>query len=498
MNYEYKHISKLVPRHRVPFFISILLTTVLSPVTMGYDSLMMGNLNALPQYLDYFHIRDDAALLGWMSAAVWVGSILSCFFMQQLSDRLGRKQSIVISVMVGLVGVILQSAAKNVAMFSIGRVIIGFGTQLSVAAAPTLISELALPKHRGFLGGLAFTCFQVGALIASGVTYGTRNITTTWAWRIPSIIQCVPALFSIAALVFIPESPRWLISVGQFDKASEVISIAEGIDIDAGMKRVQEIQAVIEEEKARVASNPWKEITKGVYNWKRLFIMLTQGLVTELAGSSVGTYYFSLLLNQAGVSDVSTVLQVGIIQSSWCLVIALIACFTLDIVGRKPQALFGTTGMIVSFFILGGLIEKYGDSDNVSGSYGAIACMFLFQGFYNLCWTPMNTLYPPEIWPFKLRSAGVTVFKFFNCGFGLFGTFILPIGMSNLGWKFYMLNAGYDIIFLPIIYFVWVETKGVSLETLDELIGCPVVLDEESLSSVELVQVDGRGKSDKQ
>lgn len=113
--------------------------------------------------------------------------------------------------------------------------------------------------------------------------------------------------------------------------------------------------------------------------------------------------------------------------------------------------------------------------------------MFLFNGFYNFSITPLNCLYPSELFPMKTRAAGTTIFKFCNCSFGLIGTFILPIAMDNVGWKFYIINAGYDVLFLILVIVFWVETKGLSLEEIGKHLGeAPPVApaDEESVTEI--------------
>jgi hypothetical protein len=133
-------------------------------------------------------------------------------------------------------------------------------------------------------------------------------------------------------------------------------------------------------------------------------------------------------------------------------------------------------------------VKMYGVSDNKSGQYATIFWMFLFNGFYNFCFTPLNCLYPTEIFPFKVRAAGTTFFKFWNCGFGLFAAFILPIAMDNIGWKYYMINASYNVLFLPIIWYVWVETKNITLEEVAEKFGdAPDVV-------IEFIQEGGSNK----
>jgi dipeptide/tripeptide permease len=171
------------------------------------------------------------------------------------------------------------------------------------------------------------------------------------------------------------------------------------------------------------------------------------------------------MLDQAGITDATTQLQINVILNCWCFVVAVIGSFTLDILGRRRQTLICFAGMIISLYLFGGLAKIYGtDSANTSGIYGTIAVLFLFQGFYSFSITPLTSLYPPEIMSFKTRTAGVAVFRFMDDGFGLLASFCMSFAMENLGYKFYFINASWDILFALIVYFYWPETARVPLE----------------------------------
>jgi len=171
------------------------------------------------------------------------------------------------------------------------------------------------------------------------------------------------------------------------------------------------------------------------------------------------------MLTQAGITNSTTQLQINVILSCWSFVIAVSGSLLFDIIGRRKQTLACYAGMISTLYLFGGLAKIYGtNSTNMSGIYGTIAVLFLFQGFYAFSITPLSSLYPPEVMNLKTRTAGVAVYKFFNGSFGLLASFTMSFAMENLGWKFYFINASWNIGFLLIVYFAWVETARVPLE----------------------------------
>lgn len=107
-------------------------------------------------------------------------------------------------------------------MFVVGRIIIGFGTCLSNVSAPPLLAELLPPRSRSYILGLFFACFYIWGLISAIINYGSQNILSTWAWRLPSLLQSIPSLTAVGLLPFIPESPRWLVANKQEEHATEV------------------------------------------------------------------------------------------------------------------------------------------------------------------------------------------------------------------------------------------------------------------------------------
>lgn len=460
MHENYK-IPFYVPKSSLAITCLVIATAIIHPTVLGYDSMMMGSILNLELYTDYFDLTT--VTIGLNTAGSWMGQILSCITVSSyLGDWVGRRFAIHLGLTLNFIGVILQSSSQNIAMFVIARMILGAGTSIAHVSAASLITELVRPKVRGFVMGICFACFGLGSIFASVVTFGTRNLQGNWSWRVPSIIQGVFALIALISLQFTPESPHYLLSKGNRYAAVEVIIRSQNVDFEEACK-LADLYSVQFVETQKFFLYPWLEYLKGSGNRRRLFIFLSQAFITELGGSSVGSYFFSILLALAGVTGTTEKLQVTIVMGVWTLLVSCLGAYFFDRIGRRTQALISMIGMSATFFVLGGLIKKFGSGYSKSGLYGAVAVMFIFTGFYSFTFTPLTMAYPGEISRPESRCSGVSLFTFMNSSFGLVSSFILPIAMSNIGWKFYMVNAGYNIIFIPIIYFVWVETKKLSL-----------------------------------
>jgi MFS family permease len=134
---------------------------------------MVNGLNALPSYSDYFHL--NAATLGLNTASVFIGGILGPLISGVMSDRLGRRPTIFYGSASALIGVILQTAAQDIAMFVVARIILGFGIAVSGIAAGVYLSETFASRYRAWGVGILNDFYYVGALIAAGITLGTST-----------------------------------------------------------------------------------------------------------------------------------------------------------------------------------------------------------------------------------------------------------------------------------------------------------------------------------
>ncbi|KAJ9611364.1 hypothetical protein H2200_004548 [Cladophialophora chaetospira] len=463
-----RHLSRLVPRSQNVLLAAVVSVSVVDSVLLGYDSSLMGSLNVMPTYQDYFTLTTATKSLN--TAISYVGGSCAALIAGFVVAWIGRWKTIMLSCILTLIGPVIQASAQNIGMFIAGRFIVGFGLGFAQTSCPTYVAETAPPKHRAVALGLYYACWGVGTLVASGVCYSTQHYSSTWAWRTPSLVQIVPSILCMAVLLLLPESPRWLIDQDRHDEALEVLAaINANGDKDSPVVLVQyrEITDTIAWEKSQQLS--WKQAFSSKGNRKRMIITSTFSIIVMLPGTNIITFYFGDMLSQAGISNPTTQLEINIILTSWTLVVSLAGAWFADSMGRKTLCSISLAGQIVTFYILAGLTALYGTSTNKSGIYGTIAMIFLYNAAYAYGITPLTVLYPPEVLSYSLRSVGMGLYTLTTKLSGLLVTMAFPFALDAIGWKTYIINASADIVMLAGVIWYWVETRGFTLEEVDKV-----------------------------
>ncbi|RDW78309.1 hypothetical protein BP5796_06161 [Coleophoma crateriformis] len=403
---------------------------------------------------------------------LWLGGAISGFFYGYVVDAMGRKPALFWAALFTIFAAILQAAAQNVAMFVIARILIGIGTGASGVAGPVYLAETLPLKWRAWGLGVFYDFWYVGGLIASGVTYGTAGMASTWAWRLPSALQGVFSIICILILPFIPESPRWLIYQGRNEEAKKIIAYTS-CDGDENnpivLVQYKEMVETLDFEKNAGETLSMMEIVKTPSARKRTMLACSVAVCTMLSGNNIISYYLGTMLDNAGITNSTTQLEINIILNAWCLVVAICGTLFVERAGRKSIAACSTGLLTVFIFVIGALTKVYGNTTNTSGIYGTVAAIFLFQGSYSFGWTPLTVLYPPEVLNYSIRSNGIAFYTFMANGLGLMVTFAFPYALAAIGWKTYMINGAWDILELAFVLLCWVETKGKTLEEIDEM-----------------------------
>ncbi|KAM5344109.1 hypothetical protein ACJ41O_012646 [Fusarium nematophilum] len=443
-----------------------ILSLVLFSSANGFDGSVMGGLLALETWNEFMHF-PTGAYLGWITAIYWLGNGFSTPLAAWVSNRWGRKPGIYVGYLFLVLGVGMQAAAQNEKTFTYSRLFIGIASGWLGNSAPVLINEIAYPTHRSIVSALFMCGWYVGGTLCGWVTFGCRNIPSDWAWRIPVMLQILLPLCALPGFLLAPESPRWLVSMGRVDDATEIIARCHaGGDRDDPMVSSQmvEIETTITAEKEASASASYLDMVRTKGNRHRLFISVTLGFISQWAGNGVVSYYLPLVLDSVGVKTVTEQTLISACLNVWNLLWAIAAAFSADRLGRRFLFLSSATVMLVSFIIVTGLSASFAQAGSPSVGLAVVPFLFIFFAGYDIGLTPFLIAYPCEIWQFSLRSRGLTVAWCTAVASIFFNSFVNAIALEAIGWKYYLVFVVLLFLFVFVAYFTYPETRGHTLE----------------------------------
>ncbi|KAL3475127.1 general substrate transporter [Aspergillus californicus] len=450
-------------------------------ITSGFDSQIINTVQIVYTWNKYFgeatgEMNDDglpdyeiaAELKGFLSAAYSLGAILSLPFVPWINQRFGRRWTIMFGSCVSLFGALLQGFSNGTAMYCIARVFLGFGIPFCIVAGSSMLGELGYPKERAILTSLFNSSYFIGQITAAAVGLGTVTIDTDWAWRIPSLLQLAPATIQVATVMFLPESPRYLISKDRTDEAVEILVKyhAEG-DRDSVIVRAEiaQIERTIKLE-LEESRQSWADMFRTAGMRRRLFISAFLGLFTQWSGNTLISYYLSDLLDMVNITDsvVKSKINVGI--ACWGLITGTTMALTAPRFKRRTMYL--TTACALLCVYIGWTIsmERFMTTQVRAAAIMTIVFIFLYSPAYNLGYNALTYTYLVELFPYMGRSRGLSWFQFYGRGASFFATYVNPIGLERIQWRWLIVYSCWLAFEVVFIYFFFPETSGRTLEEL--------------------------------
>ena len=452
------------------YLIFLSVVAALGGFLFGYDTAVISG--TIAQVTQLFQL--DTLQQGWYVGCALVGSIVGVLFAGILSDKLGRKLTMVISAVLFSTSALGCALSADFTQLVVYRIIGGVGIGVVSIVSPLYISELAVAQYRGRLVSLYQLAVTVGFLGAYLVNYqllawaesGTQlsvdwlnKIFITEVWRGMLGMETLPAILFFIIIFFIPESPRWLIVRGKELKA---INILEKIynSITEAKSQLKETKSVLTSE----TKSEWSLLMKpGIF--KAVIIGVCIAILGQFMGVNAVLYYGPSIFENAGLSGGDSLFYqvlVGLVNT----LTTILALVIIDKVGRKKLVYYGVSGMVVSLILIG-LYFLFGDSLGVSSLF--LLVFFLFYVFccaVSICAVVFVLL--SEMYPTKVRGLAMSI-----AGFALWiGTYLIgqltPWMLQNLtpAGTFFL----FAVMCVPYMLIVWKlvpETTGKSLEEIE-------------------------------
>ena len=441
----------------------------------GFDSgVINGTVDGLQRAFD-----SDSIGTGFNVASMLLGCAVGAYFAGRLADHYGRRNVLIVAAMFFLVSAWGSGVATGSMEFVLYRVLGGLAVGAASVMSPAYISEVSAAHYRGrlatvqqiaIIGGL-FAAFLSNYLLAK---VAGSSITEWWlgheAWRWMFWVEIVPAALFLVALLFIPESPRYLVVKGRKDRALSVLTRLYGSG--AGTRKLAEIDASLaaDHHRPRLSDLIGKATGK-----VRPIVWVGIGLATfqQLVGINVVFYYGAVLWQAVGFSE-SDALLINVISGALSIGACIVSMLLVDRIGRKPLLWVGSAGMavtlgLVAFAFSTGSLDAAGKLQ-LSDDMGVLALVAanLYVIFFNASWGPVMWVMLGEMFPNQIRGSGLAVAGLAQWGSNFLITWTFPMLLTGIGlaaaYGLYAIAAAISVFF--VLKYVH-ETRGRELEQME-------------------------------
>ncbi|GBQ13919.1 sugar porter family MFS transporter [Swaminathania salitolerans] len=428
-------------------FIALIAAT--GGLLFGYDTGIISA--ALLQLTPQFRLTTESAEI--VTSAVILGALIGCISAAPLSDKLGRRRTIIAAATLFLIGTVIVTYADSVIVLTLARLILGLAIGASSQIVPIYIAEIAPPERRGSL----VVAFQFAIAFGQLVSFVTGYLLQDYSWRLMFGLGVIPAVILFIGMLFLPNSPRWLAMQGEFEQARDVLRRVRHSD-EAADRELKEITDQ-HDEKA-----PLSEVFKP---WVRPATIASVGiaLLCQLTGVNAVMYYAPTIFADAGFGQSSALL------TSVAIGVAMVGTVTfggwaVDAWGRRTLMLRFIPGAVISLVILGFMF--FAGATHGTGAFITAAAIVGYTIFNVGSLSVAIWLVGAEVYPLSCRGTGMSLVAASHWGADLIISLttlsmVRALGAGGTFWLFAAVNA---LSFFFVLRYV-PETKGRSLEQLE-------------------------------
>ncbi len=455
-----------MPKTNKPYLFTLAFIAALGGFLFGYDTAVISGTISMVQS----KYALSPMLEGWYVSSALVGCIAGVAMAGWLSDKYGRKTTLMLSAILFSISAFGCMVAIDFQWLVTYRLVGGMGVGVASMVSPLYISEISPAHIRGSLVTLYQFAITLGILCSYFVNAWLLKISTTTpsleendlihtvfyteVWRGMLGTEALPAILFLLLLLIVPRSPRWLIVKGQLEKALSILTRIGNAEM--AQKEVEEIRDMVSRE-------------KGAANWTSqpgirtaLMIGIFLSLLAQFSGINAIIYYGPRILEEAGLS-LGDALGGQVIIGMVNVLFTLVAIWKIDQLGRRPLLLIGSTGIIGALIIIGMLFHF-----NITSGTALMSFILFFIACFAFSFGPVVWVVISEIYPTRIRGRAMSIATLATwLGTALVGQ-IVPVlldtaGPSGTFWLFALFCS-------PAIYLAWKvlpETKGKSLEHIE-------------------------------
>ncbi|WP_432711669.1 sugar porter family MFS transporter [Pedobacter sp.] len=440
----------MTPKFNHSYIIGISFISALGGYLFGFDFAVISG--ALPFLRSTFHL--NAWWEGFLTGSLALGCIVGCLLAGNLADRFGRKPGLMVSALIFAISSIGMALSSNLSFFVTMRFAAGIGVGMASMLSPMYIAEISPAAIRGRNVAINQLTIVTGILVTNVVNYYLADFGPE-AWRWMFGLGVIPSLLFFAGILWLPESPRWLATVGKKDHAEAVLrKIGSQSFVDQTIADI-----------SRSLSGSGKQSYAAVFKKDvrpAIVVGITLAVFQQLCGINVVFNYTSTIFESVGADlnqQLFETISIGVVN----LLVTLFAMWQIDKLGRRPLMLYGSIGLAVIYIILAALLQQQAATGLVS------IFVLLAIALYGSSLAPVTWVVISEIFPNRIRGAAssVAIVSLWIAYFILVFTF--PILAQEIGTfgPFYLYAVICFLGFLFVKYKVK-ETKGQTLEELEE------------------------------
>ena len=435
------------------FLILVTFAAALGGLLFGFDTAVISGV--VPFIKTYFNLDDIA--LGWAVSSLLVGCIFGVIISGKPADIFGRRKTLIIASLLFFVSAIGSALSDHLTVFIIFRFIGGIAVGTASTLSPMYISEISPAEKRGSLVSLNQLTIVIGILVAFFSNYLLADTgDNNWRWMLA--IMGMPALLFFITLLFIPESPRWLVQKNKNEEAFNILERINGTNAArAELKSIEE--SIASEVKGSLSEVFSKQISPLIW------IGIVVAVFSQVTGINSIMYYAPMIFAKTGIG-VNNALMQTVAVGTVNLIFTFVAIKYIDKFGRKPLLIAGAGGMTVSLLVLAVAFYLH-----EFGGYLILAFVLLYIASFAMSLGPVTWVFIAEIYPNRIRSEAMSVAVVFLWAAVFLVSFTFPYMLNVFGGGTAFLVFGFMcIIYLFFLFKKVPETKGKSLEELEKIL----------------------------
>jgi SP family arabinose:H+ symporter-like MFS transporter len=446
----------MASEHHYRYLLPLAFTAALGGFLFGYDTAVVSG--AIGFIKNHFQLNAD--LTGWAASSLLVGCMAGAAAAGPLGDRFGRKWTLIACAALFAVSSLASAIPITIEQFAWSRFAGGIAIGAASMLCPLYIAEISPEGVRGTLVTMYQLAIVVGILVVFFVNLQiqrlgdeTWNTATGWRWMFASLT--LPSLLFGGLMLFVPESPRWLMKAKRRDEAYDILRRVGGET--AAASEIAAIEQVLRQEEGR-----WSELFTSGYR-RALVIGVLLAILCQLSGINAIIYYAPSIFQSAGYGTDAAFTQTVIIGAV-NLFFTFVAIWLIDRAGRRPLLIVGTVVQVVAEILIG--LMFYGNHHGPM----LLVSIVMFTGAFALAMAPIPWIINSEIFPTKLRGRAMSlaIMMLWLADFVVTQTFPrlnAMIGPANTFWT-YAFFSFLSVIFVCVMV---PETKGRTLEEIEAL-----------------------------